>query len=575
MRLSFLWLASLTCSLACASEPTPRIVALVRADLHPDLENSLEVWQADLVASGYQAVIETWPVDQLETRNDNAHTQAIWQRLHDLHAEGAGLEGAIFVGRFPSLINRVETWDGKVNYYTSLDDGFWYLDSFAAKPEGAGLEPDIWVSRIDALDQKGFATHEHETTLLRRYFTHLHAWRCGRSRYPDAGYWGLSGDFNDSVVYDGFHGDDVRLDTLWGEHIEELYDSASYIGKNMANIFDTGGEYYLHRAHGFKNGVNTQIGGLGLFYDQPNQIRIYALGSCNVNEIGGMCARALFSRHGGTLYAGAEELSAHASFRVAWNNGDSLGRIMVETLGYPIQSYGDLTVTKTPSCFTGNQLPNIDSFTASSDQVTAGDTITFAASASDTDGIARYEVFPQGYDDGAGTSVLMTDPAACSHRYEVPHRYQPMLVVSDRYQACMWQEAPEIRVAPPANRPLRINCGYSRGQREGTDEYTQDDADYFCADDHRYCTISGTPPAPGDAAAAAAAATKTPASPPPRRTCSTNPSSASTRSTNRVAIPSRSVMAPSISASTSPWPTLIRSRIPARACSISTSKTRA
>lgn len=494
MRLSLLFalLTCLICTATWSAEPArPRVLALVRADLHAPLHDRLATWQADLHASGYQPLVETWPVDQLETRNDNAHVTAIWQRLGELHAQSASLDGVIFVGRFPSPVYRVDNWDGSTSYYRWLDDAFWYLDTFKAKPEGPGLQPDIWASRIDALDQQERAVHADQITLLRRYFDHLHAWRCGASRYPDIGYWALSGDFKDRTVYDAFYGEDSPLDTLWGHHIEELYAASDYVGKNMSNIFDTGGEYFIAAAHGFKSGNGTEVGGLSSFYSQPNQIRIYAIGSCNVNEIGGMCARSLFSRHGGTLFACANDLSPNSLFRASWNNGTSLGHIFVNTFGYPVQSYGDLTVTKTPACFTGNPLPTIDSFSAASDQVACGDSLSFSASASDADGIATYELFPYGYHDGAGAAVVMTDPNGHQHTYPVPHRYQPMLVVSDAYQASMWQTTAEVRVAPQPGRPLRINCGYHQGSRKTDGEYTDDDADYFDAAGHRWLYDQG------------------------------------------------------------------------------------
>ncbi|MFW5750747.1 MAG: hypothetical protein ACOCZK_03765, partial [Planctomycetota bacterium] len=493
MRLLFALLTCLTCfsSIAWSAEPArPRVLALVRADLHTALHDQLATWEADLSASGYQPLVETWPVDQLETRNDNAHVIAIWEHLRDLHGQSASLEGVLFIGRFPSPVYSLES-GGTTNHYSWLDDAFWYLDIFTPKPEGPGLEPDIWASRIDALDQKEHAVHADRVTMLRRYFDHLHAWRCGASRYPDIGYWALSGDFKDRTVYDAFYGEDSRLDTLWGHHIEELYAESDYVGKNMSNIYDTGGEYFIAAAHGFKSGNSTEVGGLGSFYSRPNQIRIYAIGSCNVNEIGGMCARSLFSRHGGALFACAEDLSASSLFRVGWNNGKSLGRVFVETFGYPVQSYGDLTVTKTPSCFTGNSLPTIDSFSAASDEVACGGSVTFSASASDADGIATHELFPYGYNDGAGEAVLMSDPASHQHHYPVPHRYQPMLVVSDAYQACRWQTTAEIRVAPQPGRPLRINCGYHQGSRKADGEYTSDDADYFDAAGHRWLYDQG------------------------------------------------------------------------------------
>ena len=98
-------------------------------------------------------------------------------------------------------------------------------------------------------------------------------------------------------------------------------------------------------------------------------------------------------------------------------------------------------------------------------------------SASDADGsIALTEWFPNGHQFGR-LSPAVWNRTTLKHIYDRPHRYLARFQVMDDRKAVGYKEV-EIRVAPKAGQPIRINCGECLDYRFSWEEYYKEGLDY-------------------------------------------------------------------------------------------------
>ncbi|MFW5859450.1 MAG: malectin domain-containing carbohydrate-binding protein [Planctomycetota bacterium] len=456
-----------------------RVVALVIEDLLPAVEDELAVWQSDLTAEGYDPVIRTWPRAQTEIRDDNRDAIALWERICELEAE-APLHGVILVGRFPH-----PRWEVNGKHYDRTDEAFLHLDSFS--PYIGNMDPEHWLSRVDALDRKGRELSiGHEGELIARYFRHLHRWRTGALRLPHQTVTAMTDEFD----IDLYGPEDLGMEEplprheVWGLYCTQVWPDYIFVGKNAANGLSDGGEYFMELSHGYKNGTSTQVHNLGFFHGQPCMFHFVVNGSCHVNGLGNMDSQSLFGRDSAVLWAGAGDIALGLNWREAIAEGLPVGRIILERdpdWQYSAHQYGDLTVRVTAHA--DNRLPSCTSATSDRSVVGQGEPVAIDVAGSDPDDtIGAIHVHPKGWYSGKSERLTANPGETFTVTYQRPHVYRPFALVEDSYGAFGWKQLSSIVVTPPGDQALRVNCGYWPGTDAGPGLTDPDDADLVAAD---------------------------------------------------------------------------------------------
>jgi hypothetical protein len=201
----------------------------VEANLLPEIDHSLDVYTADLLAEGYDVSVRSWNGSAMELR-DELHSR--WTQ--------EGLEGALFVGDIPHVtFTSEDNWNGssETNYAHDLFfmdlNGNYTFGNQGVDSHTGDVDCEIYVSRLTAGNLQGIATGG-EADLINSYFQKVHAVRTGEIQYEDRAIWFADDDWSPyvgdlqalSTLYDQIT--DIRdpSDTTLARYVEALGESA-------------------------------------------------------------------------------------------------------------------------------------------------------------------------------------------------------------------------------------------------------------------------------------------------------------------------------------------------------------
>jgi PKD repeat protein len=431
-----------TCSITVSETPPggPKLVLLLVKDtLLPEITAEVDRLKEDLEWEGRTA--------RICSRGDTKAFD-LWKFLQTEYQDpGQDLEGAMIIGDLPIPMRP------SVHDYTDML--YWNLEEWNPDDDEVFAKRNIWVSRIRGTLVQQPDYSPDEVTCIKRYLQANHDCRTGASRYPHRAYSYVFGDPElplDSIA---------MCLTLWPE---------AEVQTDIHAAIARAGEYLWESSHGGGTAYAIKSGDdvtLGEITNSPLQLRHFVVFSCKSGTPGGIANAQLFSASGGNMVTIGQTATTSDCPRMPdyelLARGLSVGQAMLQTsFRYSdwrkAMIYGDLSlpVMTAPA----NQMPKVDSLSASVTRGLAPLTVNFSASASDPDGsIATYEWYPLGRGYGkqdptaSGAGVIST-----SHTYTLPHRYMARVQAADNYKAVALKEV-EIRVAPRSDRPLRVNCG--------------------------------------------------------------------------------------------------------------------
>jgi len=149
------------------------VAVVINADLHSQIQTSIDQYALDLLDEGYAVEQILWSGGDYEDLRDTLTDRWI----------SSGLVGGLLVGDLPVAWCELNVWDPEefpIDYYFMELDGTWsdsdsdgLLEGFSA---GSGdLGPEIWVGRLAASS----LVWGSEAQLLQNYFTKNHNYRIG------------------------------------------------------------------------------------------------------------------------------------------------------------------------------------------------------------------------------------------------------------------------------------------------------------------------------------------------------------------------------------------------------------
>ncbi len=431
-----------TCHIRVAAAGDPAamtIKIIVKPWLYAELQSEIDRLATTLIAEGYTPDIVQW--EGTSGRGLWEHLRAAWQdndtRLH----------GAILLGDVPVAEESDRTYWDMVDY----------------DPQTPGFH--IWVTRIYAQSDTEYG---HEVPRLRRALDANWRYRTGQSRLPQtASMCNMYNWYDDLAVYG----------RVW-DHAEPVAE------RDVVDAMRYGDEI-MHRSE-----HNSPVSSSWLFTN-CDQLRFAFISGCTAGGLGKAVSQYQQTYGGGNLMSiGSKNNTFWGDFRIGFylddysdegvarlNAGEPLGSVMLALandywLPEGTFAYGDLSipVKATPH----NDVPTLDSLSASTDNPTAGEAVTFTASASDVDvgtsdsphvsweyqgewwfrGTGHHQIDPTVVETSNATSASFSQTQV----YDVPHVYTVRLEVVDEWLGRAWREQ-TITVAPDSTRPLRINCG--------------------------------------------------------------------------------------------------------------------
>ena len=154
------------------------VAVVINADLHSQIQTSIDQYALDLADDGYAVEQILWSGGNYEDLRDTLTDRWIT----------SGLVGALLVGDLPVAWCELNVWDPEefpIDYYFMELDGTWSDSDFDGLLEGlsAGsgdLGPEIWVGRLAAFS----LVWGNEAQLLQNYFTKNHNYRIGNLSLP-------------------------------------------------------------------------------------------------------------------------------------------------------------------------------------------------------------------------------------------------------------------------------------------------------------------------------------------------------------------------------------------------------
>ncbi|MCK5528572.1 MAG: PKD domain-containing protein, partial [Kiritimatiellae bacterium] len=432
-----------------------RIAIVVDWTLQPKLESEISRLKIDLENEGYSVVIHPW-------NNDFGTDIMLWEYLRSLYISSESLNGAIFIGDMPVGVGEY------ISSYSqgSTDLSYWNMTtSYGDTP----TIKDIWVSRFSGVWTK----YGQEHILIKRALDANHAYRTGKSRLSHTAVFTQGSD----VV--GFlpnqTGGVENAGMIWPDVIENR------IGKALS-----GPAEILHLAgHGV--GLNWADVSAGTIMNYGVQARVTALAlthgiiSYNEGKIRSELSLELVSRGGGCvlnmadsdyvdttwsfknivfLQPGTSEAPSFRSLLAAGETWGDASLLAWPFLGKHPMFFGDLSLKIMPA--PANIAPVVTNLTADVTNGAAPLTVTFETSGYDPDGnISRYDVYLDGADSGIyDPTYSSASGGSFSHTYMVPHIYDVQVVAVDNYMAYGFTNV-EVRVAPQAGKPIRVNAGFN------------------------------------------------------------------------------------------------------------------
>ena len=161
----------------CAADT---IAVVVNAEQQPKIQTALDTYLADLKAEGYATKLKSWDMATADQQTP-AQLKA-WLK-------GAGIQGAVFIGRVPVANVNSSTDSYQKNFVSDIyymDLGTTWAD---ANADGRFEQPavkdlEIWVSRISGWGFDTKKTGTDEAGLTNRYLDKAHRFRTGELRLP-------------------------------------------------------------------------------------------------------------------------------------------------------------------------------------------------------------------------------------------------------------------------------------------------------------------------------------------------------------------------------------------------------
>lgn len=176
---------------------------VVNSELQPKVQAALDTYKQDLLKQGFKNVIQkNWEYKEYNLSKSASHPDApllkeyllkVYRRDSTVIDPNAPqLEGALFVGKLPFVLTRIEAdpWTSGI-YFMGLKSG-WTDKTFNKvyafdEIEDAPLELDIYVGILDAhkieiIDTNGDGIKDDEATMINHYFMKNHRYRVGGYR---------------------------------------------------------------------------------------------------------------------------------------------------------------------------------------------------------------------------------------------------------------------------------------------------------------------------------------------------------------------------------------------------------
>jgi len=449
---------TVTCSVLVRTKGTTggrTVLIVVKSTIQPVISAELTQLQNDLIACGYAAEI-------FSTNAGDAAT--LWNTLKTQYNQpGRFLAGVILVGQLPFADN-ASTGEATDYVYMNMEQ----------YQQVTYCNFHIWAGRMWALSETGSTLmFGDEATLIKRVLLANHEYRRGISGLP----------YN-SYNIDTAYSLDYHLNAL------DIWPTVEVLRPYLA--FPKTGDFMEEQSHGEVHGYDNNKVGTWTIHDYLNQIRHVICCSCDSGRPGGVVNQQIFTRRGGnvmsigatqTSYSGMimmlDNSTTDQNYRQLLNDGDTFGDALLVyqpfTDVYRLVFYGDPSMK--PMQASSNQIPVVNTLTASATSGQAPLTVDFNATASDADGtVDVYEWFPVGHQMGR-VNPYVTGRTNVRHIFDKPHRYLARVQAIDNKHAVGYKEV-AIAVAPKNGQPIRINCGECWSYKFATKDYYKEGLDW-------------------------------------------------------------------------------------------------
>ncbi len=155
-----------------------RFVIVVNSGLYPYIQTQIDTYVSDLTKEGYTPFIKQWVLAGSTASGLRNYLKNEWT--------GAGLVGALFVGKLPVVTVSTGEDSGPSDVYFMDLDGTFYPPSGSAIVEHTGsTDADITVGRLWGSVSYGGRT---EVGVIQNYFNKNHAYRTGNLSLPIRAY---------------------------------------------------------------------------------------------------------------------------------------------------------------------------------------------------------------------------------------------------------------------------------------------------------------------------------------------------------------------------------------------------